>query len=156
MTTILPGYEPFANATLSVDLAMPPITPDTDGNTGWVLDPVSGNTVPAATTVGEAESPIYKLTYRCHLHAARNPALKREVGVNSTTFPLEGQLLSPWKFDELIVPNQVFNAQYNNLHGTFELLPQQDVMPEFLSLLGTRLVGTFRLSGPGSPSPIED
>ena len=154
MSTILPSYEPYANAKLTVKLASAPY-PWTGVN-GWVRDSQTGNMVPSQEPIGLVDSPVYEVSYRCHLHLSRNPRLNRAAGVNSTTFALEGMLLSPREFDEMVAPNQVFDAQYNEVHGEFELLPEHSVLPEFRSFLGTRITGIFRMSGPGQPTPLED
>jgi hypothetical protein len=147
MSTTLSAFEPYANATLSVDLAVAPLE-DTE-NTGWITDPRTGNLVPSPEPVGEVCSPVQRRIYKAHLHPSRLPQLNRAAGVNSTTFALEGLLLEPWQFDDLIQPNQIFDAVYNGLPGQYELLPEQSMLPEFKSILGTRLRGIFRMSGAG-------
>lgn len=147
MSTTLGAFEPFANATLSVDLAVAPLE-DTE-NTGWITDPNTGNLIPNPEPDGEVGSPLTRRTYKAHLRLVRMPQLNREAGINSTTFYLEGKLLEPWQFDDLIAPNQIFDAVYNGLIGKYELLPEQSMLPEYKSILGTRLYGIFRLSGAG-------
>ena len=147
MSTTLGPYEPYANATLTVDLAVAPL--GSNEVTGWVIDPETGNLVPSVDQEGGVQSPITRHTYKAHLHQAQMPQLNREAGINTTTFYLEGKLLEPWQFDDLITPNQIFDAVYNGLIGKFELLPEQSVLPEFKSILGTRIYGVFRLSGAG-------
>jgi hypothetical protein len=147
MSTTLGGFEPYANATLSVDLAVAPL--ENTEVTGWITDPNTGNFIPNPEPEGDVVSPITRRTYKAHLHPARMPQLHREAGINSTTFYLEGKLLDPWQFDDLIAPNQIFDAVYNGLIGKYELLPEQSMLPEYKSILGTRLHGMFRLSGAG-------
>lgn len=147
MSTTLGAFEPFANATLSVDLAVAPL--DDTETTGWIIDPNTGNLIPSPEPTGGVGSPITRRTYKAHLHLARMPQLNRAAGVNSTTFFLEGKLLDPWQFDDLIQPNQIFDAVYNGLTGKYELLPEQSMLPEYKSILGTRLYGIFRQSGAG-------
>jgi hypothetical protein len=149
MSTGMGVYEPFANATLSVDLAAAPL--ESNGTVGWITDPETGNFIPNPVPDGGVRSPITRRTYSAHLHLARMPQLNREAGINSTTFFLEGKLLEPWQFDELIAPNQIFDAVYNGLTGKYELLPEQSMLPEFKSILGTRLYGIFRMTGAGQP-----
>lgn len=150
MSAQLGAYEPFANATLSVDVAVAPLQGTTA--TGWITDPTTGNLIPNPEPEGTTPSPISRRVYKAHLHLARTPQLTREAGVDSTTLYLEGMLLDPWQFDELIQPNQVFNAVFNGLRGKYELHPQQSTMPEFKSVLGTRLSGIFRMAGAGQTS----
>jgi hypothetical protein len=150
MSAQLGAYEPFANATLSVDVAVAPLQGTTV--TGWITDPTTGNLIPNPVSVGTTPSPISRRVYKAHLHLARTPQLSGEAGVDSTTFVLEGMLLDPWQFDELIQPNQIFNAVFNGLNGKYELHPQQSMMPEFKSVLGTRLSGIFRMAGAGQTS----
>lgn len=140
------AFEPFANATLTVELAVAPTSPEAAA--GWVISP-NGNLIPSPVDVGPVPSPVYERSYRCHLHQIRNPQVEDSAGVNSTTFFLEGMLLNPWKFDDEVFPNQVFQATYNGLIGEFELFPEQHVLPEARSTLGTRISGTFRLAGAG-------
>jgi hypothetical protein len=147
MSALLPVYEPFANATLSVDLAVAPL--ETESATGWINDPRTGNLIPNPEPEGATPSPVEKQTYKAHLHLVRRPQLNRAAGVDSTTLYLEGMLLDPWSFDELIQPNQIFDAVFNGLTGKYELLPEQSMMPEFKQILGTRLSGIFRMSGAG-------
>jgi hypothetical protein len=138
-------FEPFANATLTVDLASAPL--ESIENTGWITDPETGNLIPSTEPVNGVGSPLVRRTYKAHLHEVRSSTLSREAGVNNTSFYLEGMLLEPWQFDSLIQVNQIFEAVYNGLIGKFELLPEQSILPEFKSILGTRLQGIFRLAG---------
>lgn len=147
MSTTLAAFEPFANATLSVDLAVAPS--GSTGNTGWINDPNTGNLIPNPEPSGGIASPVTRQIYKAHLHVVRKPRLDRAAGVNSTEFYLEGLLLDPWQFDDLVQPNQIFDAVFNALIGKYELLPEQSVLPEYRSILGTRLSGVFRLSGAG-------
>lgn len=147
MSTTFSPFEPYANATLTVDVAVAPLE-DTE-ITGWITDPETGNLIPSPEPIGEVGSPVTRRTYKAHLREARMPQLNRAAGVNSTTFFLEGKLLDPWQFDDLIKVNQIFDAVYNGLTGKYELLPEQSVLPEYKSILGTRLYGVFRLSGAG-------
>lgn len=147
MSTTLGAFEPYANATLSVDLAVAPLE-DTE-TTGWIIDPNTGNLIPSPEPTGGVGSPITRRTYKAHLHPVRTPQLNREAGVNSTDIYLEGLLLDPWQFDDLVDPNQIFDAVFNGLIGKYELLPEQSMMPEVKSILGTRLYGIFRQSGAG-------
>lgn len=147
MSTVRGGFEPFANATLSVDLAVAPL--EDTGTTGWVIDPATGNLIPSRDPVGGVGSPLQRQTYQAHLHQVRPAQLQREAGVNHTSFYLEGKLLAPWQFDDLIQPNQIFDAVFNGLSGKYELLPEQSTLPEYKSILGTRLYGIFRLAGAG-------
>lgn len=150
MSAVLGPFEPFANATLTVDLAAAPLE-DTEV-TGWITDPDTGNLVPNPESDGDVDSPVFRKVYKAHLHLSRLPQLNRAAGVNSNTFYLEGMLLDPWQFDPLIQPNQIFDAVYNGLNGKYELLPEQSMLPEFKSILGTRLRGIFRMSGAGQHS----
>lgn len=147
MSTTLGAFEPFANATLTVDLAVAPLEETED--TGWITDPNTGNLVPSPEPMGQTGSPITRKTYKAHLHMARMAQINRAAGVNSATFFLEGKLLEPWQFDSSIQPNQIFDAVYNGLIGKYELLPEQSMLPEYKSILGTRLYGIFRMSGAG-------
>lgn len=147
MSAILPPFGHFANATLTAELAATPVPGPTPN--GWVEDAATGNWVPSPVDIGSTASPIYEVTYKCHLHISRNPQLNRVAGANSTTFPLEGMLLDPWQFDQQIAPNQLFTATFNNLEGWFELLPEQSVLPDFKSTIGTRISGIFRIGGAG-------
>lgn len=150
MSAILGAFEPFANATLTVDLAVAPLE-NTEAS-GWITDPQTGNLIPNPESDETVGSPVYTRTYKAHLHLSRLPQLNRAAGVNSNTFYLEGMLLDPWQFDSLVQPNQIFDAVYNGLIGKYELLPEQSMMPEFKSILGTRLRGIFRMSGAGQLS----
>ena len=141
------AFEPYANATLTVDLAVAPL--DNNEVTGWITDPNTGNFIPNPEPEGDVDSPITRQIYKAHLHQVRIPQLNREVGVNSTTFYLEGKLLEPWQFDDLVAPNQIFDAVYNGLIGKYELLPEQSVLPAYKSILGTPIYGVFRMSGAG-------
>lgn len=147
MSATLAAFEPFANATLSVDLAAAPL--EDSENTGWIIDPTTGNLIPNPEPSGEIASPVTRQIYKAHLHVVRKPQLNRDAGVNSTEFYLEGLLLDPWQFDDLVRPNQIFDAVFNALIGKYELLPEQSMLPEYRSILGTRLYGVFRLSGAG-------
>jgi hypothetical protein len=146
---MLSVFEPYANATLMADLAVAPL--ENTEVTGWITDPNTGNLTPNPEPEGVVGSPITRQTYTAHLHPVRMPELNREAGINSTTFYLEGKLLEPWQFDSLVTPNQIFEATYNGLIGKFELLPEQSVLPEYKSILGTRIYGIFRFSGAGQP-----
>jgi hypothetical protein len=141
------AFEPFANATLSVALADAPL--ETGTETGWGVDPQTGNLVPNSAPSGGVPSPITIRTYKAHLHLVRKPQLNRAPGTDSTTFYLEGMLLDPWQFDPLVQPNQIFDAVFNGLNGQYELLPEQSMLPGYKSVLGTRLSGIFRMSGAG-------
>lgn len=147
MSTVGTAYDPFANATLIVELADAPLI--TSAVSGWIVDPETGNLVPSSEQEGDTPSPIHAQTYKAHLHLVRSPEYSREAGADSTTFFLEGMLLSPWQFSNLVKPNQIFTATFNDLHGKFELLPEQNVLPPFRSTLGTRLSGIFRMTGAG-------
>lgn len=147
MSALLAAYEPFANATLSVDLAVAPL--ETGSVTGWIIDPSTGNLVPNSQPEGNVPSPVTRQVYKAHLHLVRRPQLNRAAGIDSTTFYLEGMLLDPWQFDQLVQPNQVFDAVFNGLNGKYELLPEQSMLPEFKPTLGTRLSGIFRMAGAG-------
>lgn len=147
MSTPWAGYEPYANATLTVDIAEAPTSGPTD--TGWITDPRTGNLVPSPVATGSTPSPITTLTYKCHLAPVKKAKVDSEVGVNTTSFYLEGILLYPWQFDPLIQPNQIFDAVFNGKLGKFELLPDESIRPEFKSILGTRLCGMFRMAGAG-------
>lgn len=147
MSAIHPPFGHFANATLKAALATDPVsslTPD-----GWVEDKKTGNWIPNPVDNDSTPSPIYEVTYKCHLHITKSPQLDRDAGVNSTTFYLEGMLIDPWEFDPRIVPNQRFDATFNNLEGWFELLPNQSVLPDFSQFIGTRINGIFRIAGTG-------
>jgi hypothetical protein len=150
MSATLPPFGHFANATLSAELATTPVTGPVPN--GWVEDRETGNWIPNPVAVGPTPSPIYEVTYKCHLHVSQDPQLNRVVGINSTTFFLEGMLLDPWEFDPQIVPNQRFTATYNGLEGWFELLPEQTTLPDFKQFIGTRIVGIFRVAGAGKTS----
>ncbi len=149
MSAMFGAFEPYANATLTVDLAVAPL--DNNEVTGWITDPDTGNLIPNPEPEGDVNSPITRRTYRAHLHPVQRPQLNREAGINSTMIYLEGKLLEPWQFDDLVAPNQIFETVYNGLIGKFELLPEQSVLPEYKSILGTRIYGIFRMSGAGQP-----
>jgi len=144
---MLTAFGPFANATLTVDLAVAPYVQNQE--TGWITDPDTGNMIPNPVTQVGVAMPITRHVYSAHLHPSSTPQLIREAGVNSSQFILEGQLLDPWQFDELVAPNQIFDATYNGMNGKYELLPDRTMLPEFKSILGTRLYGIFRMSGAG-------
>jgi hypothetical protein len=147
MSASLPAFGHYANATLVAQLATTPVPGSTPN--GWIEDAATGNWIPNPAASGATPSPVYEVIYKCHLHVSRNPQIEKAAGVNITSFNLEGMLLDPWQFDQQIVPNQLFSANFNGLEGWFELLPEQTTLPEFRQFLGTRICGIFRAAGAG-------
>lgn len=141
MSAVLPGFEPYANATLFAEVA------EAASLTGWTVDPSTGNPIPSSASAVNAQAPLRTVAYTAHLKNRGGPRYEKLTGADQTTLYLEGVLLNPWQFDELVKPNQLFRATYNGLSGTFELLPEHSILPEFNVFLGTRLYGVFRMAG---------
>jgi|1048.fasta_scaffold00331_10 hypothetical protein len=142
------AFVPYTNATLTVRLAQAPSAPG-QINSGWITDPATGNFTFDQSTADQPNSLVEEFIYQAHLCVTQPPQYNRSLASDSSTFYLAGMLLNPWSFDPLIKPNQLFDCIWNRLSGTFEMLPEQSVLPDFQSILGTRLKGIFRITAAG-------
>lgn len=120
------AYGLLANAILSFDV----------GGVTLTEDPETGNQV-AATEV---------VSYLAALRIDRG-RWDKQVGVDETTFPCSGRLLSPATLDPRIVGGSKAAAVINGRRGRFELQEDLGTPVGALPLLRQPIHGTFRVTG---------
>jgi hypothetical protein len=128
MTTPQPAsaYGNIANATLAFEVAGATLT----------VEPETGNQVAATEVIN------YLATLR--LNRSR---WEKQVGVDESTFPCTGQLLSPATLDPRIVGGSKAAAVINGRRGRFELQENLDAHLGGIPLLRQQINGTFRVTG---------
>ncbi len=120
------AYGHMANATLAFDVAGAALTED----------PETGNQV--ATTV--------VIHYLATLRLNRG-RWEKQVGVDESTFPCTGRLLSPATLDSRIVGGSKAAAVINGRRGRFELQEDLGTPVGAMPLLRQQINGTFRVTG---------
>jgi hypothetical protein len=127
-TTLQPAsaYGNLANATLAFEVAGAALTVDAD----------TGNQV-AATEV---------ISYLAALRLNRS-RWEKQVGVDESTFPCTGRLLSPATLDPRIVSGSKAVAVINGRRGRFELKEDLGAPLGAMPLLRQQINGTFRVTG---------
>jgi hypothetical protein len=128
MTTPQPAsaYGNIANATLAFEVAGATLT----------VEPETGNQVAATEVIN------YLATLR--LNRSR---WEKQVGVDESTFPCTGRLLSPATLDPRIVSGSKASAVINGRRGRFELQENLDAHLGGIPLLRQQINGTFRVTG---------
>jgi hypothetical protein len=120
------AYGHVANATLAFDVAGATLT----------VDQETGNQV-AATEV---------ITYLAALTLNRG-RWDKQVGVDESTFPCRGRLLSPATLDPRIVGGSKAVAVINGRRGRFELQEDLGGTLDTMPLLRQQITGVFRVTG---------
>lgn len=120
------AYGNLATATLAFEVA----------GAALAVDPDTGNQV-AATEV---------IHYLAALKLNRS-RWEKQVGVDETTFPCTGRLLSPATLDPRIVGGSKAVAVINGRHGRFELQEDLGAPLGAMPLLRQQINGTFRVTG---------
>jgi hypothetical protein len=120
------AYGNLANATLAFEVAGAVLTVDAD----------TGNQV-AATEV---------INYLAALRINRS-RWEKQVGVDESTFPCTGRLLSPATLDPRIVSGSKAVAKINGRLGRFELQEDLGAPLGAMPLLRQQINGTFRVTG---------
>jgi hypothetical protein len=120
------AYGTIANATLAFQVAGATLT----------VDPETGNQVAATETIS------YLATLR--LNRGR---WDKQVGVDESTFPCTGRLLSPATLDPRIVSGSKAAAVINGRRGRFELQEDLGAPVATMALLRQQISGTFRVTG---------
>lgn len=120
------AYGTIANATLAFQVAGATLT----------VDPETGNQVAATETIN------YLATLR--LNRGR---WDKQVGVDESTFPCTGRLLSPATLDPRIVSGSKAAAVINGRRGRFELQEDLGAPVATMALLRQQISGTFRVTG---------
>jgi hypothetical protein len=120
------AYGNLANATLAFEVAGAALT----------VDPETGNQV-AATEV---------INYLASLRLNRG-RFELQVGVDESTFPCTGRLLSPAALDPRIVGGSKAAAVINGRRGRFELQEDLGAPLGAIPLLRQEINGTFRVTG---------
>jgi hypothetical protein len=100
------------------------------------VEPETGNQV-AATEV---------INYLATLKLNRS-RWEKQVGVDESTFPCTGRLLSPATLDPRIVSGSKASAVINGRRGRFELQENLDAHLGGIPLLRQQINGTFRVTG---------
>jgi hypothetical protein len=120
------AYGNLANSTLAFEVAGAVLTVDAD----------TGNQV-AATEV---------INYLAALRINRS-RWEKQVGVDESTFPCTGRLLSPATLDPRIVSGSKAVAVINGRRGRFELQEDLGAPVGAMPLLRQQINGTFRVTG---------
>jgi hypothetical protein len=120
------AYGHLATATLAFEVAGATLTED----------PETGNQVAATETLH------YLAALR--LNSGR---WEKQVGVDETTFPCTGRLLSPATLDPRIVSGSKAAAVINGRRGRFELQEDLGAPVGAMPLLRQQINGTFRVTG---------
>jgi hypothetical protein len=120
------AYGNLANATLAFEVAGAALTVDTE----------TGNQVAATEVIN------YLATLR--LNRGR---WEKQVGVDESTFPCTGRLLSPATLDPRIVGGSKAAAVINGRRGRFELQEDLGAPLGAIPLLRQEINGTFRVTG---------
>lgn len=120
------AYGNLANASLAFEVAGAVLTVDVE----------TGNEV-AATEV---------INYLAALRINRS-RWEKQVGVDESTFPCTGRLLSPATLDPRIVSGSKAVAVINGRRGRFELQEDLGAPLGALPLLRQQVNGTFRVTG---------
>lgn len=120
------AYGNLATATLAFDVAGAALT----------VDPETGNQVAATET----------LHYLAALRLNRG-RWEKQVGVDESTFPCTGRLLSPATLDPRIVSGSKAAAVINGRRGRFELQEDLGAPVGAMPLLRQQINGTFRVTG---------
>jgi len=120
------AYGNIANATLAFEVAGATLT----------VEPETGNQVAATEVIN------YLATLR--LNRSR---WEKQVGVDESTFPCTGRLLSPATLDPRIVSGSKAAAVINGRRGRFELQENLDAHLGGIPLLRQQINGTFRVTG---------
>jgi hypothetical protein len=120
------AYGNIANATLAFEVAGAALT----------VEPETGNQVAATEVIN------YLATLR--LNRSR---WEKQVGVDESTFPCTGRLLSPVTLDPRIVSGSKAAAVINGRRGRFELQENLDAHMGGIPLLRQQINGTFRVTG---------
>jgi hypothetical protein len=127
-TTTQPAaaYGNLANATLAFEVAGAVLTVDAD----------TGNEVAAVEVIN----------YLAALRINRS-RWEKQVGVDESTFPCTGRLLSPATLDPRIVSGSKAVAVINGRRGRFELQEDLGAPLGAIPLLRQQINGTFRVTG---------
>lgn len=129
MTTSPPlpsAYGNIATATLAFEVAGAALT----------VEPETGNEVPATEVI----------EYLAALKLNRG-RWEKQVGVDESTFPCTGRLLSPATLDPRIVGGSKAAAVINGRRGRFELQEDLGAPVGAMPLLRQQINGTFRVTG---------
>lgn len=119
-------YGTLANATLAFEVPGAALT----------VDPLTGNEVATSQTI----------EYLAALRLNRG-RWEKQVGVDESTFPCTGRLLSPATLDPRIVNGSKAAAVINGRRGRFQLQEDLGVPPSAMPLLRQQINGTFRVTG---------
>lgn len=120
------AYGTIANASLAFEVAGATLT----------VDPETGNQVAATETVN----------YLATLQLNRG-RWDKQVGIDESTFPCTGRLLSPATLDPRIVSGSKAAAVINGRRGRFELQEDLGAPVGTMPLLRQQISGTFRVTG---------
>lgn len=120
------NYGNLANASLAFTVAGPDLTVDT----------TTGNEVANSVVVE------YLATLK-----VSNATWAKQVGVDETTFPCSGRLLSPAQLDPRIVSGSKAAAVINGRQGRFELREDLGAPVGAMPLLRQQITGIFRVTG---------
>lgn len=120
------AYGNLANASLAFEVA----------GAALAEDPETGNQVAATETV----------YYLAALRINRG-RWDKQVGVDESTFPCSGRLLSPATLDHRIVSGSKAAAVINGRRGRFELQEDLGAPVGAMALLRQQINGTFRVTG---------
>lgn len=120
------AYGNLANASLAFEVAGAVLTVDAD----------TGNEVAAVEVIN----------YLAALRINRS-RWEKQVGVDESTFPCTGRLLSPATLDPRIVSGSKAAAVINGRRGRFELQEDLGAPLGAIPLLRQQINGTFRVTG---------
>lgn len=120
------AYGFIANAELEFEVAGAKLT----------VDPETGNQVAGTETIH----------YLAALRLNRG-RWEKQVGVDESTFPCTGRLLSPATLDPRIVSGSKAAAVINGRRGRFELQEDLGAPVGAMPLLRQQINGTFRVTG---------
>jgi hypothetical protein len=120
------AYGNLANASLAFEVAGAVLTVDAD----------TGNEVAAVEVIN----------YLAALRINRS-RWEKQVGVDESTFPCTGRLLSPATLDPRIVSGSKAVAVINGRRGRFELQEDLGAPLGAIPLLRQQINGTFRVTG---------
>lgn len=120
------AYGNIANATLAFEVAGATLT----------VEEETGNEVPVTEVIN----------YLAALRLNRS-RWEKQVGVDESTFPCTGRLLSPATLDPRIVGGSKAAAVINGRRGRFELQEDLGAPLGAMPLLRQQINGTFRVTG---------
>lgn len=120
------AYAPWGNAELAFEV----------GTGATAVDPATGNAVQATEVV----------EYLAAL-SLQSPAWRPEHGVDNTSYPCRGRLLSPATLDPRITNGAQAEATINGYRGRFELVFDLAMDAAHRQDLRQTLQGTFRVIG---------